>query len=74
MDKPRDAQQLADFLGCSRTHVYQQCRARQWPHTRVAGQLRFTEEHVRQILALGEQAPITASVVFIRSRSSRRIA
>ncbi len=49
--------QLATILGCSPRTVQDRCAAGTWPFTMPAGSLRFTEEHVRHILALGEKWP-----------------
>lgn len=70
MDQPLDVAGLAAFLGVSESWVSKQCAARLIPHTRVARQIRFTEEHVRQILADGEQplASAPAGVIQIRTR------
>ncbi len=50
-------EQLAVILGCSPRTVQDRCAAGTWPFTMPAGSLRFTEEHVRHILALGEKRP-----------------
>lgn len=53
--KPLDVKGLAEHLGVSTAWIYRQCRARLIPHSVVAGQLRFTTEHVRLILANGDR-------------------
>lgn len=71
MDKPLDIPGLAEFLGVSESWIYKRAAARLIPHSRVAGQIRFTEEHVQQILASGEQPLTAAPAVGIRSRRRR---
>jgi hypothetical protein len=70
MDKPLDAPGLAELLGVSLSWVHKKCAARAIPHCRVARQIRFAEEHVRAILAAGEQPLI--SVPAGRGAQSRR--
>lgn len=73
MFQPLDVDGLAQWLGVSPSWVRKQCAARLIPHTRVARQIRFTEDHVRQILAAGEQplASAPAGVIQIRTRTRR---
>lgn len=75
MFKPLDIPELAEFLGISESWIRKQAAARLIPHSRVARQIRFTEEHVQQILAAGEE-PLTVapSVAGIRSRRRRTAA
>lgn len=42
-----------------------------WPSTKIGGRRRFTQEHLDQIIAMGEQPAITAQVT---RRSRRRAA
>lgn len=37
--------------------IEEKCRTRQIPHLLIAGQYRFTEEHVAAIIAMHERAP-----------------
>lgn len=67
LDKPLTVTELAEHLGVSEDWVYKAARRREIPFTRVARQLRFTAEHVQQILAAGERQPITAPVVAFRA-------
>lgn len=50
--------QLARRIGKSQSFVQRRVRDRQWPHLRVGKSIRFTEEHVSQIRALLEVAPL----------------
>ena len=62
MDKPLDIPGMAEYLGISEVTVRLRVKRREWPFTRLpgggrdgAGKLvRFTEEHVAAILAVGE--------------------
>lgn len=55
-----DMQGLADYLGKSLGWVRKEVAAGRIPFTRVGKSPRFTEEHVRQILAAGEQPVASA--------------
>lgn len=68
IDKPLTVQELAEYLGVSVSWVQKQCAARTIPHSRVARQIRFTAEHIEQILDAGEQPVARAAVVPIRVR------
>lgn len=70
IDKPLTVAGLAELLDVSVSWVQKQCAARAIPFTKVARQIRFTDDHVRQILAAGEQVPTGAPsrVVPIRTR------
>lgn len=46
--------ELAELFRIGKTVVYRNCRSGLWPHTKVARQLRFTEQHIAAIVALGE--------------------
>lgn len=54
-----DMDQLAAHLGVKRSWVKDKVAARQIPFTKVGKHVRFTEEHVAQIVAMGEQSAIT---------------
>jgi excisionase family DNA binding protein len=69
VDQPLTVAELAALLRVSESWIQKRCAARAIPHTRVARQIRFTAEHVAQILAAGEEQP---TVLPIRSR--RRVA
>lgn len=73
MFKPLDVPGLAEFLGISESWIRKQAAARLIPHSRVARQIRFTEEHVQQILAAGEEPITVAPVVGMRSRRQARV-
>ncbi|MET8334432.1 hypothetical protein [Streptosporangium canum] len=51
--------QLAERLGddFKVSWIEDQCRKRRIPHLLIAGQYAFTEDHVRQILAMHERRP-----------------
>ena len=51
---------LAEILGVSRYTVQRNCRARTWPHMRVARGFRFGPDHVTAILAMHEVVPAVA--------------
>lgn len=70
MDKPLTVAELAEFLGVSQSWIHHQCAARAIPFSKVARQIRFTQDHVKQILAASEQPVVRAygAVVPIRSR------
>lgn len=68
IDKPLTVPELAEHLHLSVSWVQKQCAARTIPHTRVGRQIRFTAEHVEQILAAGEQPVARANVAPIRVR------
>lgn len=71
IDKPLTVAGLAELLDVSESWVQKKCAARAIPFTKIARQIRFTEDHVRQILAAGEQTPITTSVSVVQIRSRR---
>lgn len=72
MEKPLDVEGLADFLGVSVSWVRKAAARGEIPFTKVARQLRFTEEHQRQILAARDQPVLAlADVVHIRTRTRR---
>ena len=65
MEKPRTVAELADFLGVSEKTVYKNVAAGLYPHSRLPGSgsdarrlIRFTEEHVRQILSADERVVV----------------
>lgn len=66
--QPLTADELAALLRVSVPWIYRECRAGRMPHTRVARQIRFTEDHVRQILAAGEPTPVVTPITRIRAR------
>ena len=43
--------ELADMLGKGEPFVAEQARRKAWPHVRVGRSIRFTPEHVEQIIA-----------------------
>ncbi|GAB3889372.1 PX domain-containing protein [Terrabacter terrigena] len=49
--------ELAEQLQVSAWFVQQQCRAKRWPHLKVAGRYRFTDAHVTRISELLEVNP-----------------
>lgn len=59
--EPKDVKGLAEFLGVGEDWVYTQVAAQAIPFTRLPGEgtnrklIRFTDEHVQQILADGEE-------------------
>lgn len=55
MEHLLDITGLAEFLGVRRTWVRDQVTARAIPFTKIGRHVRFTEDHVRQIVAAGEQ-------------------
>lgn len=55
MDKLLDIDGLAEYLGVPRTWVRDQVTARAIPFTRIGRHTRFTQEHIDQIIAAGEQ-------------------
>lgn len=73
IDKPLTVPELAAHLGVSEDWVYKAARRREIPFTRVARQLRFTADHVKQILAAGEHQPRPAPVISL-ARTRRRTA
>jgi hypothetical protein len=50
---------LAVMLGRSRWWVCEQCRRGRFPSIKPGGSYRFTDQHVNEILAILEQAPVT---------------
>lgn len=65
MNEPRDITAAAAWLGVSASWLYKQVSARRVPHTRIARQIRFTEDHLQKILAAGEE-PVLRPVSPIR--------
>lgn len=49
-----DKRQAAAWLGVSVSWLEKAAAARQVPHTKVAGQLRWTPDHLRQIVEANE--------------------
>lgn len=50
--------QLAELLTLKVSWIESKCRTRKIPHLLIAGQYRFTEQHVAEILAMHERRPI----------------
>ncbi|CCH77750.1 putative DNA binding domain, excisionase family [Nostocoides japonicum T1-X7] len=48
---------VAGMLGKSRGYVMERAAKGEWPHLRIGRTVRFTDEHVSQILHLLEQTP-----------------
>lgn len=71
MERPLDVAGLAEYLGVSESWVYKQTARRRIPHTRVGREIRFTPEHVQQILAAGDQPAISAPPVVTHIRRPR---
>lgn len=69
--KPLTVAELAEHLGISESWIRHRCAARAIPFTKVARQIRFTQAHVEQIVAAGEQ-PVVRSVAAVVSIRSRR--
>lgn len=71
-DGLRDLQEAAEWLGVSWETLRKKVSARQVPFTKIFGtQVRFTQEHLDEIVAAGQQpvatAPSRAQVVAIRA-------
>lgn len=71
--KPLDVPGLADLLSVSTSWVYRRVEAGLLPHARLGNHIRFTEDHVRQILAGGDATVVPARVYSIAD-ARRRIA
>lgn len=63
-----DAEEAGAFLGHSADWMKKQARAGNIPCTRVGQSMRWTPEHIREILRMGEQRPQAVLV----SRTPRR--
>ena len=63
MTPPKDVDQVAAELGASAEWVRRQCRAGRFPHHRIAGRLRFTDEDLAAILAAMAVPVITPPVL-----------
>lgn len=67
----RNMRAAAEWLGISWETLRKQVSARQVPHTRIGGQVRFAQHHLDAIVAAGEQpvatAPSRLQVVAIRA-------
>ena len=63
-----DAEEAGALLGRSADWMKKQARARKIPFTRVGQSMRWTPEHIREILRTGEQRPQAALV----ARTPRR--
>lgn len=76
MFKPLTVPELAEFLDVSESWVAHRCAGRKIPFTKVGRQIRFTEEHIAQILAAGEEPVLRQEnpVVHIRARPRRAAA
>lgn len=63
--------EAADWLGISWETLRKRVSARQVPHTRIGGSVRFAQHHLDAIVAQGEQpvatAPTRAQVTAIRA-------
>jgi hypothetical protein len=57
-----DAEEAGGFLGRSADWMKKQARAGKIPCTRVGQSMRWTPEHIREILRMGEQRPQPALV------------
>jgi hypothetical protein len=57
-----DADEAGGFLGHSGDWMKKQARAGKIPFTRVGQSMRWTPEHIREILRSGEQRPQAALV------------
>lgn len=51
--------QLAELLDLKVSWIEEQCRRRLIPHLLLAGQYRFTQEHITEILTMHERRPVT---------------
>ena len=67
----RDIPAAAEWLGIPLHQLKKLVSARRVPHTRIGRHVRFTEAHLAQIVAAGEQAPL-APPTAIRSAPRRR--
>lgn len=56
--KPLTPSQLADRLGCTPRTIQKKARDREIPHLRVGRLIRFTEQHVDQIMQAMERDAI----------------
>lgn len=65
-------QQAAALLGIPAKTLYAKTAARTVPFTKIGRHIRFTQEHLRQIVAAGEQPTATAPTrLQIASRRGR---
>lgn len=75
--KPRDYAAAADWLGKSESWLRHQVAAGEVPYTKVGRDVRFTEEHLDQILAAGEHQPrargVRAESAVEKMRSARKL-
>jgi len=53
----RTIAEAAEYLNVPYTWLRDKVTARQVPHTRLGRHVRFTEEHLYQIVVAGEQTP-----------------
>jgi excisionase family DNA binding protein len=51
-------QEVADYLGVSLYWMRDSVRYHRVPHSRIGKHVRFTREHVQQIILAGEQAAV----------------
>lgn len=56
----RTIAEAAAFLGIPETTLRDKVTARQVPHTRIGRHVRFSADHLAEIIAAGEQPVITA--------------
>jgi excisionase family DNA binding protein len=61
-DRLLTMQEVADYLDVPLYWVQQRVRLKTIPHTRVGRHVRFTREHIADIIAAGEQLPHVAKV------------
>lgn len=66
------AEEMADHLRVSLTTVYRECRARRWPHVKVARQIRFTPEQTAEIEALLTVGPATKPARVVSLADARK--